>query len=119
MGEVYLAEDTKLKRSVALKFLPVRIDRQRKSLRRFEHEAQTASALNHPNILTIYEFGAENDLHFLASEYVEGETLRQTNSGEAIYPSDGSTETSPSKSLSRFRRRTKQKSFTATSNRKT
>ncbi len=81
MGEVYLAEDTKLKRRVALKFLPAELTGNANRLKRFEREAQTASALNHPNILTIYEFGAENELHFLASEYVEGETLRQIISG--------------------------------------
>ena len=81
MGEVYLAEDTKLKRSVALKFLPAELTDNANRLKRFEREAQTASALNHPNILTIYEFGAEDKLHFLASEYVEGETLRQIVNG--------------------------------------
>ena len=81
MGEVYLAEDTKLKRRVALKFLPAELTGNANRLKRFEREAQTASALNHPNVLTIYEFGAEINLHFLASEYVEGKTLRQIIDG--------------------------------------
>jgi eukaryotic-like serine/threonine-protein kinase len=77
MGEVYLAEDLRLKRKVALKMLaPAMLDDER-GLRRFEQEAQAASALNHPNILTIYEFGQADGLHFIASEYVEGVTLRQ------------------------------------------
>ncbi len=76
MGEVYLAEDARLHRKVALKVLPKNIAGDKDRLRRFEQEAFAASALNHPNILTIYEFGAENGVHFLAAEFVEGETLR-------------------------------------------
>ncbi len=76
MGEVYLAEDTRLRRKVAIKVLPRTIARDADGLRRFEQEAFAASALNHPNILTIFEFGAEGDIHFLASEFVQGETLR-------------------------------------------
>jgi eukaryotic-like serine/threonine-protein kinase len=77
MGEVYLAEDTRLRRKIALKVLPENIAQDEDRLRRFEQEAFAASALNHPNILTIHEFGAENGCHFLASEFVEGETLRE------------------------------------------
>jgi serine/threonine protein kinase len=76
MGEVYLAEDVRLKRKVALKVLPEAIARDPDRLRRFEKEAFAASALNHPNILTIYEFGAEGDTHFLATEFIDGETVR-------------------------------------------
>ena len=76
MGEVYLAEDTRLRRKVALKVLPEAIAADADRLLRFEREAHAASALNHPNILTIHEFGAVGDRHFLASEYVQGETLR-------------------------------------------
>jgi serine/threonine protein kinase len=76
MGEVYLAEDGRLRRKVALKVLPEIIARDKDRLRRFEQEAFAASALNHPNILTIYEFGAEGETHYLASEYIDGETLR-------------------------------------------
>ncbi|HEX7174365.1 MAG TPA: protein kinase [Pyrinomonadaceae bacterium] len=76
MGEVYLAEDTLLRRKVALKVLPESLAQDKDRLRRFEQEAFAASALNHPNILTIYEFGVEGETHFLASEYIDGETLR-------------------------------------------
>ena len=77
MGEVYLAEDVRLRRKVALKILPESVAADKDRLRRFEQEAFAASALNHPNILTIYEFGAEGATHFLASEFVDGETLRE------------------------------------------
>jgi serine/threonine protein kinase/pimeloyl-ACP methyl ester carboxylesterase len=76
MGEVYLAEDTKLGRKVALKTLPAEFTNDRERLRRFQHEARAASALNHPNLLTIHEIGAEAGAHFIATEYVDGETLR-------------------------------------------
>ena len=75
MGEVYLAEDTRLRRQVALKVLPVGVAANRDRLLRFEREAFAASALNHPNILTIHEFGEDDSIHFLASELVHGETL--------------------------------------------
>jgi eukaryotic-like serine/threonine-protein kinase len=84
MGEVYLAEDTRLRRKLALKVLPENIASDKERLRRFEQEAFAASALNHPNILTIYEFGAENDTHFLACEFVEGETLREKLNREGV-----------------------------------
>jgi serine/threonine protein kinase len=77
MGEVYLAEDLQLRRKVALKMLAPELTGDERGLRRFEQEAQAASALNHPNILTIYEFGRADGLDFIASEYVEGTTLRQ------------------------------------------
>ena len=76
MGEVYLAEDATLRRKIALKVLPAYIAKDQEHLRRFKQEAFSASALNHPNIVTIHEFGAEGDIHFLATELVEGETLR-------------------------------------------
>jgi len=83
MGEVYLSEDTRLRRQVALKVLPENIASDKERLLRFEREAYSASALNHPNILTIFEFGTENEVHFIATEYVEGETLREAiNAGE-------------------------------------
>ncbi|MBX7171178.1 MAG: serine/threonine-protein kinase [Pyrinomonadaceae bacterium] len=76
MGEVYLAEDTRLNRQVALKFIFDNLSQDRTRLLRFEREAFAASALNHPNILTIYEFSSEKEISFLATEFVEGETLR-------------------------------------------
>src|SRR2546427_2003475 len=76
MGEVYLAEDTRLKRKVALKLLPAELTANSDRLRRFEQEAQAASALNHPNILTIYEIGQTESTHFITTEYIEGDTLR-------------------------------------------
>src|SRR2546423_13401726 len=76
MGEVYLAEDTKLGRKVALKTLPAEFTNDKERLRRFQHEARAASALNHPNLLTIHEIGAEAGAHFMATEYVDGDTLR-------------------------------------------
>lgn len=77
MGEVFLAEDARLGRKVALKVLPQSIAGDADRLLRFEREAQAASALNHPNIITVHEFGEENGVHFLASEFVKGKTLRE------------------------------------------
>ena len=77
MGEVFLAEDTSLGRKVALKLLLCDFTSNEERLRRFQQEARAASALNHPNILTIHEIGQDGPLQFMASEYVEGETLRQ------------------------------------------
>ena len=76
MGEVYLARDELLGRKVALKFLPERLTADETQLSRFEHEARTASALNHPNILTVHEIGVDGRRHFIATEFIEGETLR-------------------------------------------
>jgi len=76
MGEVYLAEDEQLRRSAAIKVLPARLLNSKERLSRFQREAQVVSALNHPNILTVFEFGAQDDIKFLASEFVRGETLR-------------------------------------------
>jgi serine/threonine-protein kinase len=77
MGEVYLAEDTRLRRKVALKLLPAEFTNRKERLRRFELEARAASATNHPNIITIYEIGRIDTAHFIATEYVEGQTLRR------------------------------------------
>jgi len=77
MGEVYLAEDTRLGRKVALKVLLAHFTRDEERVRRFQQEARAASALNHPNILTIYEIGQVGSSHFIVTELIEGETLRR------------------------------------------
>src|SRR5713226_635749 len=77
MGEVFLAEDTELGRKIALKLLAEELTQNRDRLSRFDQEAYAASALNHPNILTIYEMGDEGGRHFIATEFVDGITLRK------------------------------------------
>lgn len=77
MGEVYRAQDTTLERIVALKILPEDIAADAQRMRRFKQEARTTSALNHPNIITVYEVGEEGETHFIATEFVDGATLRQ------------------------------------------
>jgi len=77
MGEVYLAHDARLGRRVALKLLPSYFTDDPNRVRRFEREARSASALNHPNILTIHDIGRVDGRHFIATEFVEGETLRR------------------------------------------
>ncbi len=78
MGQVYLAQDTsELDRSVAIKLLPVEVAADPTRMHRFIREARTVSALNHPNVLTIYEFGQYVATRYIATEYVEGETLRE------------------------------------------
>src|SRR6476661_10780759 len=77
MGEVYLAQDTSLNRSVALKILPAEVASNQDRMRRFKQEATAAASLNHPNIAHIYEVGVASDLNFIAMEYVDGSTLRE------------------------------------------
>src|SRR5437588_418407 len=77
MGEVYLAEDTRLHRKVALKILPINVAANQDRMRRFEQEATAAASLNHPNIAHIYEIGEAEDVNFIAMEFVEGKTLRE------------------------------------------
>ncbi len=76
MGEVYHARDTRLKRDVAIKVLPAKLVKNNSAVERFMREAYSASALNHPNILTIFDIGKTEDINFIATEYVAGETLR-------------------------------------------
>ena len=84
MGEVYLAHDARLERNVALKVLPAGLASDRQRMQRFEQEAKAVSALNHPNILTIYEVGEADGANFIATEFIDGETLRRHLSGRRV-----------------------------------
>src|SRR5437660_7308298 len=77
MGEVYLASDTKLDRKVALKILPADVAAHPDRMKRFVQEAKAASALNHPNIITIHEIDETDSGHFIATEFIDGATLRE------------------------------------------
>src|SRR5205085_4007403 len=77
MGEVYRARDARLGREVAIKVLPAAVAVDQERLKRFEKEARSASSLNHPNIVTIYDIGSENGVSYIAMEQVEGATLRE------------------------------------------
>src|SRR6516225_5356000 len=81
MGEVYLATDVVAGRKAALKLLPLRFTGDAARLKRFEQEAHAVVALNHPNIVTVYEIGEDHSTHYIASELIEGETLRQRLTG--------------------------------------
>src|SRR5882762_4977238 len=84
MGEVYLAEDSRLHRKVALKFLPVEMAANQDRMRRFKQEATAAAALNHPNIAHIYEIGESAGTYFIAMEFVDGVTLREKIHSEKL-----------------------------------
>jgi serine/threonine protein kinase len=102
MGVVYKAEDIKLGRNVALKFLPSEFSGNQQVLERFQREARTTSALNHPHILTVYEVGEDKGILFIATELVEGHTLRDLLHGLLVRSGIRTTRTIKSLVLTPF-----------------
>src|SRR5438874_2503700 len=86
MGEVYRARDEKLNRDVAIKILPIAFSQDQERLLRFEQEAQAAGALNHPNILSVYDVNTHDGTVYVVSELLEGESLRDRIAGAALSP---------------------------------
>src|SRR6185436_1812200 len=84
MGEVYLARDTRLGRKIALKFLSAEYTKDEDRVRRFQQEARAASALNHPNLITIFDSGEVDSVHFISTEFIEGDTLRKLVSSRRL-----------------------------------
>ena len=88
MGEVYLAKDSQLERKVAIKVLRRKFGKEEDGLRRFIREARSASALNHPNIITIYEIGEVDGTNYIAGEYIEGKTLHSRIANKSLSIND-------------------------------